>query len=251
MVDGAGQTDTAFSGRVRLTAIVLTGFVLLAIFYTGSRGGFLTTMAIVGLFLAYRMNISPTRIALIGGILFMGFMLAPAYLTSVKDSENSAQHRVDMWMEGVEMIQQNPVFGIGKGNYQRYTGRLIAHNSTIEIMGETGVPGLFFWWALLYVSFKSLIYAYRDEESDKAKSMILALGITLAGYFISSMFVTLEYETLYMLYGVCSYFGRKVTKPSESGEEKVAIMAFPDYSRIFVSIFVWVLFLKVFFRLYY
>jgi len=240
-----------YPAGVRLVMVFLTGSLLLAIFYTGSRGGFLASLAVVGLFLAYRMKISPSRLALIGGILFMSFMLAPAYLTSVRDSENSAQHRVDMWMEGVEMVQQNPVFGIGKGNYQRYTGRLIAHNSTIEIMGETGVPGLFFWWSLLYVSFKSLVYRYRVEESEKAKAIILALGISLAGYIISSMFVTLEYETLYILLGVCSYFGREVTKPLEPGGEKVAIMGFPDHSRIFVGIFAWILFLKVFFRLYY
>ena len=236
---------------VRLTALVLTGFVLLAIFYTGSRGGFLTTLAIFGLFLALRMKISPSRLALIGGVLFISFMLAPAYLTSVRDDERSAQHRVDMWMEGVEMVQQNPVFGIGKGNYQHYTGRLIAHNSTIEIMGETGVPGLFFWWSLLYVSFKSLIYRYRTEESEKAKGIIMALGLSLAGYFISSMFVTLEYETLYVLIAVCSYYGREVSKPKEPGGESIPIMGFPDYKWIFFGIFGWIIFLKIFFRLYY
>lgn len=239
-----------FKKSTQLFAIGLTVLILIAIFYTGSRGGFLATLAIIGIYIANKLKISAMRISLVGGLLFMAFMLAPAYLTSLKDSNRSAQHRVDMWIEGVEMVQQNPVFGIGKGNFARYTGRLIAHNSSIEIMGETGIVGLFFWIALIYVSVKSLFISYRNSELESERALILALGISVAGYVVSSMFVTLEYETLYFLLGLCAVYRKEAAAVlGDSGGEK--IMVSKDYFRIFWMIVAWILMLKIFFKLYY
>ena len=86
--------------------------------------------------------------------------LAPAYLTRIDDPEKSSYHRIEMWSEGIEMIKQNPVFGIGRGNFKSYTSKLIAHSSPIEIMGETGLPGFLAWIGLIYFSFKSLLCAH-------------------------------------------------------------------------------------------
>jgi O-antigen ligase len=162
-----------------------------------------------------RFRISLTRMALIGSVLLTALVLAPSYLTSTRDSQGSAQHRIEMWAEGIEMVQQNPVFGIGKGNFLRYTGRLIAHNSAIEIMGETGVPGLFLWLSFIYMAFKNLHAAYRETEDPVLRSSVMALGLSVAGYLLSSMFVTLEYETFYFLLGLTAASGNSVSvRPS-------------------------------------
>jgi len=235
---------------VRIIAFGVVALLLLATFYTGSRGGFLATLAVFGFFLANKFKISAMRVATIGGILFVAFMLAPAYLTSLKDSNRSAQHRVDMWMEGVEMVQQNPVFGIGKGNFAIYTGRLIAHNSSIEIMGELGLPGFFFWLALIYASLKSLFKAYAESEDEQERSIILGLGISIAGYLMSSMFVTLEYETFYFLLALCAPYVKRVTGVA-TNQSRVTILVTKDYYRIFGIMIGWIILLKIFFRLYY
>ena len=86
----------------------------------------------------------------------MAIAIAPSYLTQVDDPEKSSDHRIEMWTEGFEMVTQNPVFGIGRGNFQKYTGKLIAHSSPTEIMGETGVIGLLAWIGIIYLGFKSL-----------------------------------------------------------------------------------------------
>jgi len=240
-----------YSGAVRIAALGITTLLLIAIYYTGSRGGFLATLAIIGIFMANKLKISAFRITVVGTLLGVAFMLAPAYLTSVRDSNRSAQHRVDMWMEGVEMVVQNPVFGIGKGNFARYTGRLIAHNSAIEVMGELGVPGFFFWLALIVASVKSLFLAYRASEDPHERTLILGLGIAIAGYIVSSMFVTLEYETFYFLLALCAPYVRRAVRPKETDVVAAPLMSGRDYSRILAGIVVWILFLKVFFRIYY
>lgn len=197
----------------RLLAVVSLLLLGVAIFFNGARGGFLTALGIMGLFLALRYRISLIKIATIGGVVGILFMLAPAHLTSMSDESKSAQHRVDMWVEGVEMAQQNPVFGIGKGNFSAYTGKLIAHNSAIEIMGETGLVGLFFWIGLIYFSVKNLLLYLQQTEDPATRSLVSAVLLSIIGYLISAMFVTLEYETFYFLLGLSSAVGFHLKMP--------------------------------------
>ena len=96
---------------------------------------------------------------------------------------------------------------------ETYTSKLIAHNSSIEIMGETGLPGLFFWIGLIYLSLKNVVFYVRDTEDERDKAYATALGLSVLGYIASSMFVTLEYETLYFLLGLCAALGFRLKQP--------------------------------------
>lgn len=202
----------AFKRLIALGLLILLG---VAIYYNGSRGGFLTALGVVALFLALRYRISLVKIAVIGGIVSVLFMFAPAHLTSMTDESKSASHRVEMWVEGVEMAQQNPVFGIGKGNFGSYTGKLVAHNSAIEVMGETGLIGLYFWIGLLYFSIKNLLLYLQSTEDAATRPLVTAVLLSIIGYLISSMFVTLEYETYYFLLGLSAAVGYQLKAPPE------------------------------------
>jgi O-Antigen ligase len=194
---------SAYAMSTRLIALgVLVPLLGLAIFSTGSRGGYLTALAILGFWVLARFQISFGKLVLTGVIAAAGLMLGPAYLTSTKDSNKSAQGRVDMWAEGIEMTQQNPVLGIGKGKFVAYTGKLIAHNSGVEVMGETGFAGLLLWFGITYVGMKNLIRRHAEASDPQEKELLLALGLCVIGYFVSSLFVTLEYETLYFVLGL-------------------------------------------------
>jgi hypothetical protein len=199
-----------FGVGTRLLGVLLLAPLLLATFYNGSRGGFLATLGVFGLFLMMKIRVTLPRVVLIGGVLVAALALAPRYMTSVSDSQRSAEHRIDMWSEGIEMATHNPIFGIGKGNFIHYTNRLIAHNSGIEIMGETGFPGLFLWLGIIYMGFKNLFAAYRETEDPAQRSYMAALGLSIAGYIMSSMFVTLEYETFYFLLGLTAAVGNRL-----------------------------------------
>lgn len=191
--------DKHNSKMVKFFGLLIVSLLIFAIWTTGSRGGFLATMAILGVYGMVRMKVTFMTMVKVGSLLIFAYMAAPSHLTSVKDSNKSAQHRVDMWVQGIEMVQQNPVFGIGKGNFASYTGTLIAHNSAIEIMGELGIPGLFFWIGITYMAFKSLSVIIKTGKDPGFNSLMTAVAITLIGYIVSSMFVTLEYETLYFI----------------------------------------------------
>ena len=195
--------STAYALTTRLLALLFfLPLIGAGIFSTGSRGGFLTAIAIVGFWILSRFRLSFGKVVLACAIAAAGVMLGPTYLTSTKDSSNSAQHRVDMWVEGIEMVQQSPAVGIGKGNFVKYTGLLIAHNSAIEIMGETGLIGLFMWFGITYAGFKNLIRRHAETDDPRERELLIALGLSLIGYLVSSLFVTLEYETLYFVLGL-------------------------------------------------
>jgi len=193
----------------KLLALMFLVPLLLAIWTTGSRGGFLATLAIFGAYFLYLSNISFSTIIKVSILGTVIFMMAPSHLTQMKDDNRSAQHRVDMWMRGLDMIETNPLFGVGKGNYINYTGRLIAHNSFIEIMSETGSPGILLWVALLYFSFKTIRAYVKIENDPKKINISIALAISLIGYLASSFFVTLEYETLYFMLGLTRSLSEK------------------------------------------
>lgn len=204
--------DKHYPSKLKFYAILMLLPLLLATWYTGSRGGFLATLGVLALYTvtryAKKLDLSLNKIAGIALIVLIGIMAAPKHLTEVKDQSNSAQHRVDMWMQGVEMVEQNPILGIGRGNFSSYTGSLIAHNSAIENMGEMGLPGLFLWVALIYFAFKN-IFVFSSLTSDLAqKSYVKGLALCLVGYLISSMFVTLEEETFYFLLAMSASLGR-------------------------------------------
>ncbi|MEW6704303.1 MAG: O-antigen ligase family protein [Pseudomonadota bacterium] len=185
-----------------LAVVVLLPLYGYAVFSTGSRGGFLATIAVLGLWVLSRYKVKMKHLIMAGVVGSVGLMLAPAYLTSTTDSNRSAQHRVDMWGEGVEMVEHNPLFGIGRGNFARYTGKLIAHNSGIEVMGETGLVGLFLWVGASYMGFRTLLRRSRETTDPRERELLLAVGLCLVGYLVSSLFVTLEYETLYFIWGL-------------------------------------------------
>lgn len=167
-----------------------------------------------------------TKLIVVGVLLFSLFVAAPAYMTKMYDDNRSAQHRVDMWIQGVEMVRYYPVFGIGRGNYEAYTGRLIAHNSALELAGETGLPGIFLWVALLFVSFKTLRVYLRRAEDPVDRSYTMALAISLAGYLVSAMFVTLEYETLYFMIGMTAAVGHQLDHPVGLDRREMMLVGF-------------------------
>jgi len=221
--------DKQYTLGKKLVSVISLLPLLIAIWYTGSRGGFLAALSVFGGYILFRtaskLKLSLTKLIMIGVLCFSVLLAAPSYLTQVKDENNSAQHRVDMWMEGIEMVQQNPLFGIGRGNYALYTGTLIAHNSSIQNMGELGFPGLFFWIGMFYVAFRYLYFFSTTTADQNHGSLAKAMALCLIGYLVSSMFVTLEYETQFFLLGLTAIFGKSLKVEYKFGARDFYIIA--------------------------
>jgi O-antigen ligase len=226
-----------FGGMMRIFSFVSIPLMAVAIYFNGSRGGILTALVII--LMHYGQDVKNAKLKLYLGItMVIGILMSlPAHILTMNDPSLSGQHRVEMWAEGVEMITQNPVFGIGKGQFVNYTSALIAHSSPIEIMGETGFIGFFAWIGFIYYGLKRLYYFLIESEDQRDKLIVKGLMISIIGYIVSSFFVTLEYETFYMLLALCLVVGREV--------EREVAFTLKDFRNIICMGITWV-FVKIF-----
>jgi len=221
-----------------LLALALAALMGWATYLTGSRGGFLATLAVLGLFVAVRRKISLTKIATGAVLCTVVFMLAPESLTSTRDENKSAQHRVEVWAEGLNMMKEDPLLGIGRGNFRVYTGRLIAHNSAIEIGGETGLIGLMLWGTLIYVCLRAAVTAWRESTAPSDSNVGFGLMLALLGYLVSAMFVTLEYETWYFLLALCAVLRRHQPDARLTKREMTMVAVITGSFVVFLQFFV-------------
>jgi putative inorganic carbon (hco3(-)) transporter len=216
--------NKAFPLYVRIVSLISLPLIAVATYFNGSRGGFLATLAVFVLY--FGKNLKRSKVSAFFGIaLAVGFFVAaPAYMTEVNDGSKSSYHRIEMWSEGFEMVTTHPIFGIGRGNFRSYTGSLVAHNSAVEIMGETGFIGLLIWISLVYLSMKNAYLYAKLAEGQTDRLIAWALFVAIAGYVVSSMFVTLEYETFYFLLAIAGVLGRRLENPLRFGKRDLKIV---------------------------
>jgi O-antigen ligase len=229
----------------KLYAALATPFILYAIYLTDSRGGYLSLLIVV--FLHFRTRFRNVFGYAAGAALVAVMCVAaPSRFGDFNDKNKSASYRVDMWMESMEMVKYNPVLGIGKGNFRSYTKKLIAHNSFLEVMGETGFVGLFLWLSLLYVSVMSLVKARALIFHRGHRSLVDGLLICIAGYLATSLFITAEFELLYVLLALSMVVARLT---GQAVEYKL-----PDMKRVaavqFAGVTGFWLFTKVYYRVF-
>lgn len=233
---------TCESKAKRLLLLGVVVLYLWALYCTGSRGGMLAMVAVIALALMLRADFSLRAIFISAGLAAAVYVVAPEYLTTIRDQSNSSQYRVEMWAVGLDMVKGNPLIGIGIGNFKSISGRLIGHNSAVELMGETGLLGLSIWLSLLYVSAKGLLARRAESAEPSDKWFFTAMLLALTGYIVCAMFVTLEYETLYILLAWCAAVNRNAAQP--------VVFSLRDYLNVGKITAVWVVALQAFVILY-
>jgi hypothetical protein len=151
---------------------------------------------------------------LVGAIVLPGlFLVLGGRQTNIDlgNKNDTAQHRIRLWRDGIVLLRQSPVFGIGAGRYEEEVG-LVAHNSFVHAFTELGVfGGTLFLGLFLYP-----LFILHRLESHKARGMhpflqrarpwVLASAVGMAGGMISlSRVYTL---TPYLLLGIVAVFLR-------------------------------------------
>jgi putative inorganic carbon (hco3(-)) transporter len=209
-----------------VSRIVLSVFLVIlgcGLYCTGSRGGMLAMLAVICTYLMLCANFSFISLAIGMGLVLLTNMLAPSYLTTLRDQSHSTSHRVEMWAEGLDMLKSNLIWGVGIGNFRKNSGFLIAHNSAIEIMGETGLIGLLLWISILYFTCTNLISRFQKTEDESQRWFFGALLLSVVGYVASAMFVTLEYETYYIILAMCTAAATNPYQPVLFGKRDAII----------------------------
>jgi O-antigen ligase len=225
------------SGKKKIFYIVLSGLFLFAIIISFSRGGFVGMMA--AFIYCWLKTKRKLLTAIVMGVLtvFAIVVAPPAYFDRLRSiteegaDKGTGEERVYTWKIGWNMFLDNPIIGVGQGNFpyvfQKYElqvtgsdepfyGRSVAgraaHSIYFTMLPELGILGTCIIFGMIYYTFKDLRkiranilkknYKESNQSSDKYLSIVLALEGALVAYLVSGVFIsTLYYPNLWILMG--------------------------------------------------
>lgn len=203
------------------------------ILYTYSRGAFLA-LGVVGVLVIIqqpRRPWLPVFLVLILGMLVYPFLpqqytqRVTSLLQVIPGASNSAtvdpsiQARAATGVVGWTMFTNNPIFGVGAGNfntlYDYYARQLglgqnveteSAHNLYLQIAAERGVLGFLSFAAIIYFTLAALGRArseFSRQNLGEFANMSAAMGIGLIGYLTAAFFLHDSYiRYLWLLVGI-------------------------------------------------
>ena len=216
------------SRRIRLFAGAALVILTLGFAWAGSRGGFIALIAVTA-FVVFRFSAIPLRWRGWGTALIVAVLLATASeqywermetITSEQDYNHTSETgRLQIWSRGINYMMDNPMLGIGAGNFQAAEGLLsplaerqqfgigvrwnAPHNSYVQVGAELGFPGIALYIAVIVSAFFALRHGGR---------LTPPLSAALLGFVIGSFFLSLAYsEMLYTLIALAVGL-RKVTR---------------------------------------
>ncbi len=127
--------------------------------------------------------------------LFLGQPIISRFISSFDAAEGSNAGRILIWQNAIEVFKQNPVIGVGVGNYPLTQDEFIssrspinAHNTYLEIVTELGLSGLLLWLGMLT---SALWLLFRNAKNN---SLALAALGGLVFFATHGFFETIIYS---------------------------------------------------------
>ena len=198
---------------VRIAALALVPFCMITIFSTFSRGGLLT-LGVVGAMLVWRTR-KPVLAAVVLTLGIGAFVYTSSEELKKKYTERtstvanyeedaSAMGRIRSWGVALQMWADHPVTGVGPRNftllYRRY-GKTddvhVAHNSYLQMLAETGLPGFSLFVGLLVVALLRLEGVRRREGSNWAGTHASMMQVSLLAYATGGMLLDMAFFDLF------------------------------------------------------
>lgn len=176
------------------------------VFFTNSRGAFLGVL--VGLFYFLRSRLRWWQAGLIGAAVLAALVaVGPSRTTEISSSESSAGERVWLWEQGLTLLRENPIFGVGRGQFARRVDLgLIAHNNYVQNFAETGMVGFLCFIGLLWFSYKpaAIVQDPKNGYSPELQSAARQISTMIVTYMATTFFVVMENDLLFLLFGLAA-----------------------------------------------
>lgn len=192
--------------RWLLNALTLAVVMVCAMF-TGSRGGQLVVLAVLGAYFVKRYGYKGLSV---GALLALPVLVLGG--RAGDSAEQSTNERIECWYEALQMFQMNPLLGVGYSNFGEYH-YLTAHNSFMLALGETGFPGLLLFSLVVYLAVKIpcvILKRYSDPVvltdpvlaagAPMARGWSMALLATYCGLAVGIFFLSFTYHPILWIY---------------------------------------------------
>jgi O-Antigen ligase len=182
--------------RHALFALVLA-LAFYCIVQTQSRGGVLVFLGVIGVYFVRRYGLK--------GLIVGGAMGMPLLLLGGREGEeadSSTLERLGALYEGIDMFRASPIFGVGQGQFGEHYF-ITAHNSYLLAAAELGVPGMFLWSMLVYVSMKipfQIAWGQNPGMDPRLKPFGSSLFVSFCGILIGITFLSFCYHAMLFIY---------------------------------------------------
>jgi hypothetical protein len=188
--------------------LVLMGYALAL---TSSRGGLLALLAALMALFVCRLRL--TKALLLVGLLLPALFVLGGRQTNfdLGNKDDTSQHRIRLWREGLVLLRGAPVFGIGMGRYEEEAG-LVAHNSFVHAYTELGLfGGTLFVGGFLFPL--GVLYRVGSRQGRNLDPTLRALGpcvLACAAGMVGGMLSLSRVYTLtpYLILGVVTVYLR-------------------------------------------
>lgn len=218
-------------GWIKVVSIGMVFIFVMAIIASFSRGGFIGFLAIVIFYFTYSGNkIKKIFLVLFAAIAFM--VLAPQeYLDEMNtiQSDSKAESGADstgnqrfyQWATAYNAFKENPIMGIGAGNFMWTAGRYQPktgnwpeqffrrslsgtqiHSFYFKLLSELALPGVLLFIYILWRSYKIITKARKIVKENKniavdvaqqINSFSMALAASMIGFLFSAIFLAVLY----------------------------------------------------------
>jgi O-antigen ligase len=222
---------------IRLVALAGIPFIAASIVFSKSRGGLVALVAMLAVLLFQLRRLRPGIGVLVLGAALASIPILPHSFTErmssifnpEEDPTGSREARKRLLRDGYQAFIDNPVFGLGAGQFQAYNpeGRKEeawreTHNAVLQVAAELGVVGLAIFLIVIGSGFSAVIRtskalrrargrwrarapdpARHDREVMEMDSAAMAASLT--GWFVAAMFASVAYYwTFYIVLGLAT-----------------------------------------------
>ena len=201
-------SSQALSSRWRHVLLIAAVLASVAVALTISRGVLLSLVVVL---IAYAITRGRRYLAVVAGVLIVGMTLMATTLPILVDRFSDAINketdpqfeggRLFIWGNSLSMIGENPLFGVGIGNYgATYKSYLRAdiedsrkhshaHNDILNIAANNGIPGGLLFTGMWVVALGLFWRGWRagPNVSEEAARCFLAALLGSAAFFITSL----------------------------------------------------------------
>jgi O-antigen ligase len=249
----------------RLLASACSLLMLAAIVCTKSRSGFLGLLAMGAVIFYYTARLKP---GIVFAVIVAGIVAVPALpqsfwdrMGSITDSETdptgSREARLRLLTQGVEVFAENPLTGVGAGQFQNYNEPgvtierwRVTHNVWLQVAAELGIAGLVVFAFLVVRAYRACFATLRAlrgshgragapattlEDEDyriidlNAKGMLAAM----VGWTVCSIFAAVAFNWTFYYVLALAVCGRDIALRHRAAPEP-AVDRTP--SRLFVRV---------------
>jgi O-antigen ligase len=125
--------------------------ILATILMTQSRGALVAAMLVPGVYLVRRYG---ARAVIPAALLALPVLALGG--RGGASADESTMNRYEAWAAGIDMFKHSPFYGVGARMFTDHH-YLAAHNSYVLTMAELGLPGMFMFITLVYLSIRTLL----------------------------------------------------------------------------------------------